>query len=232
MDVFASLFSLLYAYSFGSWQPSSIILIRFSNATASTRDIGNRGCETRIHMVSTWRSTLYAKYAAINRSQISIRHRRQRRETPYSALESRKSLVEFAACCGLGHRLARMTTTAAHVSVQLSAGLHGFWKCCGTIVVFTHLALLATLDSLFKSTAGITSIRATLSATTSKSVPGCLEDKARVSPKMKWADRPCTYGPNELIGHPISYGPNLIIDRSVVRYYPLQGRGPVSKQVG
>jgi hypothetical protein len=93
-----------------------------------------------IHVVSTQpRDTLYAKYAAINRSQVSIQPRRQRGAcdhqpkiaTPYSA-------VEFSACCGLGHRLARMAA-AAHVAVQLSAGLHGFWKCCDTTDVFTHL---------------------------------------------------------------------------------------------
>jgi hypothetical protein len=96
--------------------------------------------ETRIiHAVSTTkRDSLYAKYAAINRSQVSIQPRRQRGACGHQPkTETTYSAVEFAACCGLGHRLARMAA-AAHVAVQLSAGLYGFWKCCDMTDVFTH----------------------------------------------------------------------------------------------
>ena len=48
------------------------------------------------------------------------------------------STVQYVACCGLGHRLARMAA-ASHVAQQLEADLYGFWKCCDAVDVFEYL---------------------------------------------------------------------------------------------
>jgi hypothetical protein len=60
------------------------------------------------------------------------------------------SSVEFSGCCGLGHRLLRMSC-AAHVAYRLHAQLYGHWGCCNEKEVFTELfgenALLEPLET-------------------------------------------------------------------------------------
>ena len=48
------------------------------------------------------------------------------------------STVEYVACCGLGHRLARMAA-ASHVAQLLEADLYGYWRCCDQTEVFEYL---------------------------------------------------------------------------------------------
>jgi hypothetical protein len=64
-------------------------------------------------------------------------------------ISSSSSTVEFSGCCGLGHRLLRMSC-AAHVAQKLQAQLYGYWGCCNEKEVFTELfgetALLEPLN--------------------------------------------------------------------------------------
>jgi hypothetical protein len=46
--------------------------------------------------------------------------------------------MEYVACCGLGHRLARMSA-AAHVAAIMGAGLHSHWGCCQEQEVFSYM---------------------------------------------------------------------------------------------
>jgi hypothetical protein len=55
----------------------------------------------------------------------------RRHQTSYSS-------IEYVACCGLGHRLARMSA-AAHVAAIMGAGLHSQWGCCEEEDVFTYM---------------------------------------------------------------------------------------------
>lgn len=49
-----------------------------------------------------------------------------------------RSTVEYIACCGLGHRLTRLTA-AIFVARKLQAEFHQFWSCCNGIPVFSQL---------------------------------------------------------------------------------------------
>jgi hypothetical protein len=51
---------------------------------------------------------------------------------------SNQSTIENVACCGLGHRLGRMSA-AAVVAFKLKAHLYGYWGCCDDVEVFSHL---------------------------------------------------------------------------------------------
>jgi hypothetical protein len=48
------------------------------------------------------------------------------------------STIEYIACCGLGHRLSRMSA-AAHVATKLQAHLYTDWQCCNKVEVFSYL---------------------------------------------------------------------------------------------
>jgi hypothetical protein len=48
------------------------------------------------------------------------------------------SAIDYVACCGLGHRLGRMSA-AALVATRLKAHLYGYWGCCDEVEVFAHL---------------------------------------------------------------------------------------------
>jgi hypothetical protein len=49
-----------------------------------------------------------------------------------------QSTIEYVACCGLGHRLGRMSA-AAILAAKLKAHLYGYWSCCDDVEVFSHL---------------------------------------------------------------------------------------------
>jgi hypothetical protein len=51
---------------------------------------------------------------------------------------SQKSSVDYHACCGLGHRLSRMSA-ANYVAQRLNLGLRGYWGFCGDHEVFYYL---------------------------------------------------------------------------------------------
>ena len=51
---------------------------------------------------------------------------------------SKKSSVDYHACCGLGHRLSRMSD-ANYVAQRLNFGLRSFWGFCGNLEVFYYL---------------------------------------------------------------------------------------------
>jgi hypothetical protein len=57
---------------------------------------------------------------------------------PDAAGNSIKSSVDYHACCGLGHRLSRMSD-ANYVAQRLNLGLRSFWGFCGNREVFYYL---------------------------------------------------------------------------------------------
>ena len=57
---------------------------------------------------------------------------------PDPAGYSKKSSVDYHACCGLGHRLSRMSD-ANYVAQRLNLGLRSFWGFCGNLEVFYYL---------------------------------------------------------------------------------------------
>ena len=57
---------------------------------------------------------------------------------PDPAGNSIKSSVDYHACCGLGHRLSRMSD-ANYVAQRLNLGLRSFWGFCGNLEVHYYL---------------------------------------------------------------------------------------------
>jgi hypothetical protein len=48
------------------------------------------------------------------------------------------STIEYISCCGLGHRLTRMSA-AAMIATKLQAHLYTYWRCCNNVEVFSYL---------------------------------------------------------------------------------------------
>ncbi|GKY96995.1 hypothetical protein MPSEU_000658300 [Mayamaea pseudoterrestris] len=59
-------------------------------------------------------------------------------DLPNPATNSMKSSVDYHACCGLGHRLGRLSD-ANYVAQRLNLGLRSFWGFCGDLEVFYYL---------------------------------------------------------------------------------------------
>jgi len=82
---------------------------------------------------------LIQKIAPLNRARhIQTLNKAQCGHEPGRNRTNTSSSLEFLACCGLGHRLARMANVA-HLSAALRAPLYGFWGCCNGVRVFDHL---------------------------------------------------------------------------------------------
>ena len=82
---------------------------------------------------------LYNKYSSIETWYLNPKPQIVKGSCPNpSHTQKPFSTVEYVACCGLGHRMARMSA-ASHVAQQLEAQLYGYWECCGHENVFHHL---------------------------------------------------------------------------------------------
>ena len=55
-----------------------------------------------------------------------------------ATLDANKSTVDYLACCGIGHRLVRMSA-AYHLAREIQFGLRAFWGTCGGVEIFQYL---------------------------------------------------------------------------------------------
>ena len=71
--------------------------------------------------------------------QVSItQQKKEQQQKQYDEPSNNISFVHYVGCCGLGHRLARMST-AYHAAQSLNYALKGTWHSCQKTNVFEHL---------------------------------------------------------------------------------------------
>jgi hypothetical protein len=82
-------------------------------------------------------------------SRKRFRNRSKNNKIPDAAKE--KSTVDYIACCGLGHRMSRLSE-ANYLAKLLNFGLRSFWGYCDTTGVFHHLFGPQPLEELVNVT--------------------------------------------------------------------------------